>query len=272
MSAEAIELTNSENAEETNVFAVVEGQPVTEMPKDLYIPPEALEVFLETFQGPLDLLLYLIKKQNLNILDIPVAEITRQYIVYVELMKALNLELAAEYLVMAALLAEIKSRLLLPRSADAELEESDPRAELIRRLQEYEQIKLAAENLDQLPQLNRDFCWAMIPVDDSEIPRPQPSVDLKELLQAFVDVMQRAMLNAKHAIQRDNLSVRERMGEVLSRVTADNYLEFHQLFNTHEGKQGVVVTFIAILELLRQSLIEIVQQEAFSPIHIKAAK
>jgi segregation and condensation protein A len=253
------------------VLALVAGQPVTEMPQDLYIPPEALEVFLETFQGPLDLLLYLIKKQNLDILNIPIAEVTKQYIEYVEVMKVLNLELAAEYLVMAALLAEIKSRLLLPRPVDPEAEEHDPRAELIRRLQAYEQIKLAAENFDQLPQVGREIIWASVQVSDSDIPKPQPQIELKELLLAFAEVMQRVALNAKHAIQREQLSIRERMSQVLARLRSDEYVEFHQLFTVTEGKIGVVVTFIAILELLKQSLVEVVQQEPFSPIHLKAA-
>jgi segregation and condensation protein A len=263
--------TETVAAENQPVLALVAGQPVTELPVDLYIPPEALEVFLETFQGPLDLLLYLIKKQNLDILDIPIAEVTRQYMEYVDLMKAFNLELAAEYLVMAALLAEIKSRLLLPRPVDPETEENDPRAELIRRLQEYEQIKMAAETFEQMPQLDRDIFWASVQVSDNEIPKPQPEINLKELLLAFAEVMQRVALNKKHAIKRDNLSIRERMSKILDRLRADQFVEFHQLFTINEGKLGVVVTFIAMLELLKQSLIQVVQQEPYSPIHIKAA-
>lgn len=249
---------------------MVDGTPLTELPQDLYIPPEALRVFLETFQGPLDLLLYLIKKQNLDILNVPVAEITRQYIHYIEIMKTLNLDLAAEYLVMAALLAEIKSRFLLPRPANPDIGEEDPRAELIRRLQEYEQIKMAAENLHALPQVGREIFWASVQVSDKEMPKPQPEVAFKELLHAFLDVMQRAALHAHHSIARENLSIRERMSQILHKLRTDNYVEFHQLFTPSEGKLGVVVSFIAILELLKQSLIDIVQQEPFSPIHVKA--
>jgi len=255
---------------ETMETIIVEGTPVTELPQDLYIPPEALRVFLETFQGPLDLLLYLIKKQNLDILNIPVAEITKQYIEYIEIMKTLNLDLAAEYLVMAAMLAEIKSRFLLPRPIDVEAGEEDPRAELIRRLQEYEQIKMAAENLNALPQCGHEFFWASVQVSDKDLPKPQPEVAFKELLHAFLDVMQRAALNANHAIQRENLSIRERMSQILHKLRTDQFVEFHQLFTLKEGKLGVVVSFIAILELLKQSLIDIVQQEPFSAIHIKA--
>lgn len=251
--------------------ALIQGQPLAKLPQDLYIPPEAMEVFLETFQGPLDLLLYLIKKENLDILNIPIAEITKQYIQYVELMKTLNLELAAEYLVMAALLAEIKSRMLLPRPASLETEEEDPRALLIRRLQEYEQIKSAAENLDKLPQVGRDIFPASVEVLQQDIPRPQPEINMKDLLLAFMDVMQRVAHNAKHAISREPLSIRERMSQVLKTLRPDGYTKFQDLFNPSEGKMGVVVTFIAILELLKQSLIDIVQQEPYSPIHVKAA-
>ncbi len=252
-----------------DMIAVVQGQPFTEMPLDLYIPPDALEVFLEAFQGPLDLLLYLIKKQNLDILDIPVAEITRQYMSYVDLMKEIRFELAAEYLVMAAMLAEIKSRLLLPRPVEANSEELDPRAELVRRLQEYEQIKVAAERLDQAPQIGRDIFIARAEIPELDIPRPLPKVDLKELVMAFADVMRRMALTKHHAIRADSLSVRERMTEVLARIKQDKFVEFNQLFSVEEGKLGVVVTFIAILELLKQALIDIVQHEPFSPIHVK---
>lgn len=262
----------AENADEVNhvVQILIDGKPLTELPHDLYIPPEALEVFLDTFQGPLDLLLYLIKKQNLNILEIPVAEITRQYMKYVELMKTFQLELAAEYLVMAALLTEIKSRLLLPRSPEIEAEEDDPRAELVRRLQEYEQIKIAAENLDKLPQWGRDIFGASIQVLDEEIPKPKPHIDLKDLLRAFYDIMQRAALSKSHTVPRDNLTVHDRMSQVLQKLKTSRTVEFHQLFSIDEGKPGVVVTFIAILELLKQALVDIIQQEPFSPIHVKA--
>ncbi len=250
---------------------LIKGQPLAELPHDLYIPPEAMEVFLETFQGPLDLLLYLIKKENLDILNIPIAEITKQYIQYVELMKSLNLELAAEYLVMAALLAEIKSRMLLPRPTELGPEEEDPRALLVRRLQEYEQIKKAAENLDKLPQVGRDIFPASVEVSDQEIPKPKPEIDMKDLLSAFMEVMQRVAHNAKHHVAREPLSIRERMSQVLHKIKTDSYTKFQDLFNLSEGKMGVVVTFIAILELLKQSLIDIVQQEPYSPIHVKAA-
>jgi segregation and condensation protein A len=251
-------------------IAIVQGQPVTLLPQDLYIPPDALEVFLETFQGPLDLLLYLIKRQNLDILNIPIAEITRQYIAYVELMKTFQLELAAEYLVMAAMLAEIKSRLLLPRPIDANADEEDPRAELVRRLQEYEQIKRAAESLELLPQVNREIFITHAHVQTGPAVKPLPVVDMRELLSALSDVMSRVSHTAKHTIEQEPLSIRERMSEVLARIRADSYTEFTQLFNVSEGRMGVVVTFIAILELLKQLLIELVQHEPFSPIHIKA--
>lgn len=255
----------------TPTEVLVDGRPMTELPQDLYIPPEALEVFLETFQGPLDLLLYLIKKENLDILNIPIAEVTKQYIQYVELMKTLNLELAAEYLVMAALLAEIKSRMLLPRPPALESDEEDPRALLIRRLQEYEQIKTAAENLDKMPQVGRDIFAASIEVSDQEIPKPLPELDIKALMFAFMEVMQRVSHHAKHKINSEPLSIRERMGQVLRVLKPDSYTKFQDLFLASEGKMGVVVTFIAILELLKQSLIDIVQQEPFSPLHVKAA-
>lgn len=260
----------TENTNEVQPIAIVQGQPYVLLPQDLYIPPDALEVFLETFQGPLDLLLYLIKRQNLNILDIPIAEITRQYMGYVELMKTFQLELAAEYLVMAAMLAEIKSRLLLPRPIDENADEEDPRAELVRRLQEYEQIKLAAENLGRLPQVGVDVFLARAEVQTESAVKPLPVVEMRELLRALSEVLSRVSHTAKHAIALEPLSVRERMSEVLSKMRTDVYTEFTQLFSLHEGKLGVVVTFIAILELLKQSLIEIVQHEPYSPIHLKA--
>lgn len=262
--------TTTETTNEAQPIAIVQGQPYVLLPQDLYIPPDALEVFLETFQGPLDLLLYLIKRQNLNILDIPIAEITRQYMGYVELMKTFQLELAAEYLVMAAMLAEIKSRLLLPRPIDENADEEDPRAELVRRLQEYEQIKLAAENLGKLPQVGVDVFLARAEVQTESAVKPLPVVEMRELLRALSEVLSRVSHTAKHAIALEPLSVRERMSEVLSKMRTDVYTEFTQLFSLHEGKLGVVVTFIAILELLKQSLIEIVQHEPYSPIHLKA--
>ncbi|RFA27744.1 segregation/condensation protein A [Alkalilimnicola ehrlichii] len=251
-------------------IAVVAGEPFTALPQDLYIPPDALEVFLETFEGPLDLLLYLIKRQNLDILDIPIAEITRQYISYVDLMKDLRLELAAEYLVMAAMLAEIKSRMLLPRPAQADDEEADPRAELVRRLQEYERFKTAAENLDELPRVARDIFPAHAEAPERRVVKLQPEVSLKELLSAFSDVLKRAELFTHHQVQREALSVRERMTETLSRLNADRFTVFTDLFPIKEGRLGVVVTFLAVLELIKESLVELVQAEPFAPIYLKA--
>ncbi|MFU8797640.1 MAG: segregation and condensation protein A [Gammaproteobacteria bacterium] len=242
------------------------------MPHDLYIPPDALKIFLETtFEGPLDLLLYLIKRQNLDILDIPIAKVTRQYIDYIELMVGLQLELAADYLVMAAMLAEIKSRLLLPRPASEIDSEEDPRAELVRRLQEYEQIKKAAHDLDELPQQGRDvfLVTAEPPVSAMASVCTPPPVKLPELLWALKQVMQRVQLSAHHHVQRETLSIRERMSIILGLVQREKFLEFNRFFNTQEGRMGVVVTFIALLELLKQSLIEMVQTEPFSPIHVR---
>lgn len=254
-----------------NVLALVHGQPVTELPRDLYIPPDALEVILEAFEGPLDLLLYLIKKQNLDILDIPIAEITRQYMQYVEMMQSFRLELAAEYLVMAAMLMEIKSRMLLPRPAEANAEEEDPRAELIRRLQEYERFKKAAQDLDVMPRVEREIFLTTVAVPEIKTTKPLPKVELKELLLAFKEVMERAKLNAHHQLRRETLSIRERMSEVLDRINKNNFVVFSDLFNTSEGRMGVVVTFIAILELIRQLVIDLVQSEAYGQIHVKAA-
>jgi segregation and condensation protein A len=255
-----------------NSVAIVRGEAITQLPKDLYIPPHALRIFLEAFEGPLDLLLYLIKKQNMDILDISIAEVTRQYMGYVELMQELNLELAAEYLVMAAFLAEIKSRLLLPRSQVVEAEEGrDPRAELISKLQEYERFKKAAEDLNNLPQIDRDiFAVKPLVVSDLKITKPLPKVEINELLNALVSVFERTKLNSHHRIQLEPLSIRERMGEILDKVRPDQFIQFSELFSMKEGRLGVVVTFIAILELIRQSLVEIVQAEPFSAIHIKA--
>lgn len=267
---QTIPLENPSQNEASSVVAFIKGNPLTEMPRDLYIPPDALEVILEAFEGPLDLLLYLIKKQNLDILDIPIAEITRQYMQYVEMMQALRLELAAEYLVMAAMLAEIKSRMLLPRPVEATAEEDDPRAELIRRLQEYERFKQAAEELDTLPRVEREIFLAEVEVPEIQIDKPLPNVDLRELLWALKDVFERAELNAHHQLQRETLSIRERMSEVLSRVRKDNFIVFNELFTASEGRMGVVVTFIAVLELIRQALIELVQAEPFAQIHVKA--
>lgn len=251
-------------------IAIVQGHALTAMPKDLYIPPDAMEVFLEAFEGPLDLLLYLIKKQNLDILDIPIAEVTRQYIEYVDLMKELSLELAAEYLVMAAILAEIKSRMLLPRPANLDGIEEDPRAELIRRLQEYERFKKAAEDLDTLPRNGRDTFVVEAATDELVIEKPEPSVDLKEVLLAFADVLRRAELNASHKIEFETLSVRERMSRILSNLQEKEFVSFSSLFDAKEGRIGVVVSFLAMLELLKDHLIEFVQTTPFGPIHLKA--
>ena len=251
-------------------FAVVEGQPITEMPRDLYIPPQALEVFLEAFEGPLDMLLYLIRRQNLDILDIPIAEITRQYMRYIELMQVLQLELAGEYLLMAATLAEVKSRMLLPRVGNDEpTEESDPRAELVRRLQEYERFKRAAEGIDRMPRLERDVWVASADLVDRKIVRMPPQVTLQEMLLAFQEVLSRSDMFAHHHVQREPLSVRQRMTDVLSSLTAGTFVDFVQLFSAAEGRRGVTVTFVAVLELLREGLIEIVQAEAYAPLHVR---
>ena len=250
-------------------FAVVQGQPFTELPHDLYIPPDALEVILEAFEGPLDLLLYLIRRQNLDILDIPIAEITRQYIEYIEMLRDVQFELAAEYLVMAALLAEIKSRLLLPKPGPDQNEEADPRAELIRRLQEYERFKQAAEDLEALPRAGRDFALAAVWVEDKSIVRTPPDVDLKELLTALKDVMSRAELFSHHHIQMEPLSVRERMSMIMAALGGVSFIEFQNLFSAEEGRRGVVVSFIALMELARKSLVDVVQNEPLGQIYIK---
>jgi segregation and condensation protein A len=251
-------------------FAVVEGQMITEMPRDLYIPPQALEVFLEAFEGPLDMLLYLIRRQNLDILDIPIAEITRQYMRYIELMQVLQLELAGEYLLMAATLAEVKSRMLLPRVGSEDIaDETDPRAELVRRLQEYERFKRAAEGIDRMPRLERDTWVASAELVDRKVVRIAPQVTLQEMLLAFQEVLSRSDMFAHHHVQREPLSVRQRMTDVLSSLTANAFVDFVQLFRADEGRSGVTVTFVAILELLREGLIEIVQAEPYGPLHLR---
>jgi segregation and condensation protein A len=253
-------------------FAVVEGQPITEMPRDLYIPPQALEVFLEAFEGPLDMLLYLIRRQNLDILDIPIAEITRQYMRYIELMQVLQLELAGEYLLMAATLAEVKSRMLLPRPArEDDSEETDPRAELVRRLQEYERFKSAAESIDRLPRLERDVWSASADVKDRKIVQLLPQTTLQEMLVAFKEVVVRAEYFARVHVQRERLSVRERMSDILTTLETNRFVEFSELFHAEEGRMGVTVTFVAILELVREELIEIVQAQEYAPLHVRAA-
>jgi segregation and condensation protein A len=252
-------------------FAVVDGEAMTQIPIDLYIPPDALEVFLDAFEGPLDLLLYLIRKQNLDILNINVFEITRQYMEYIELMQGMQLELAAEYLVMASMLAEIKSRMLLPRSREeGEVEEEDPRAELIRRLQEYEQFKEAAENMDSMPRVGREIFLADELRPDYERPKLHPDVDMREILLAFKEVMSRAEMFEGHEVQRESLSTRQRMGEVLDRLQGKAFVPFITLFDPSEGRMGVLVTFLAILELSKESLIDLVQNDVFAPIHVKA--
>ncbi|KPJ67777.1 MAG: hypothetical protein AMJ43_02060 [Coxiella sp. DG_40] len=252
-----------------NTYAVVQGKPLDSLPKDLYIHPEALQVFLEAFEGPLDLLLYLIKKQNIDILNIPIAEITRQYIEYIEMMKQLRLELAAEYLVMAVILAEIKSRMLLPKSIGEENAEEDPRTELIQRLQEYEHCKKLAENIDLLPRVNRDTFLTKIKISQIEIKKPLPQVNLQDLCYAFKEVLSRAEMYANHYIQRETLSIRERMSQILDKLQANKFTSFIDLFTLEEGISGVIVAFAAILELSRQMLIEMVQTESFGKIHIR---
>jgi segregation and condensation protein A len=250
-------------------FAFVDGEPVTEMPRDLYIPPQALEVFLEAFEGPLDLLLYLIRRQNLDVLDIPIADITRQYMEYIQPMQELDLELAGEYLLMAAMLAEIKSRMLLPRVTEAGQEEEDPRAELVRRLQEYERYKQAAEDIDRLSRLERDVHPAIAELTQRQVVRLLPEVALQEMLVAFKDVVQRATMFAHLHVQRESLSVRQRMSEVLEILEGVGLVEFIRLFRPEEGRMGVTVTFVAILELLREQLLQIVQAEPYQPLHVR---
>ena len=258
-----------EGAAAPSPLALVRGTPLAEVPRDLYIPPDALEVVLEAFAGPLDLLLYLIKRHGLDILDIPIAEVTRQYMEYVELMKELKLELAAEYLVMAATLAEIKSRMLLPRPAATAVEE-DPRAELVRRLQEYERIKRAAEELDGLPRMGRDLLAVVVEAPGALGTRPPPTVTLADLLGAMRDLMARADLFASHHVRREPLSVRERMSRVLERLSGGRFVELADCLVPGEGRAGVVVTLLALLELLRATLIELAQAEPFGPIHLRA--
>jgi len=252
-------------------LAIVRGQPMLQMPQDLYIPPDALEVILEAFEGPLDLLLYLIRRQNLDILDIPVAEITRQYMTYIELMRdVMRLELAAEYLLMAAILAEIKSRLLLPRPPTEEGLEDDPRAELVRRLQEYERFKRAAEDIEALPRLERDTAVVHAEVGERNVIKLPPPLELQELLLALKDVMHRAELFGHHAIKREALSVRQRMGELLSKLDDNSFHRFESLFDISEGRLGIVVTFLAMLELGKEMLVEILQEAPLGPIYVKA--
>lgn len=265
----AVENAGVEQAEMP--FAIVRGEPYVKLPDDLYIPPDALEVFLEAFEGPMDLLLYLIRRQNLDILDIPISEVTRQYMEYIELMRELELDLASEYLLMASMLAEIKSRLLLPRPTPVgDEEEEDPRAELVRRLQEYERFKEAAEDLDALPRQARDFSVASAFVVDRRVVRVPPEVDIREVVAAFRDVLQRVDLYSHHQIEREALSVRERMSSVLRGLRPRAHTRFQDLFTPREGRMGVVVTFLALLELLREELVELVQNEPYAQIFVRS--
>lgn len=269
MTNDVSETLENQAMPDSSPIATIKGQAIVDLPKDLYIPPDAMKVFLEAFEGPLDFLLYLIRKQNIDILDIPVASVTRQYMEYIDLMQELSLELAAEYLVMAAILAEIKSRMLLPRIADPESTEEDPRAELVRRLQEYERFKKAAEDLDKLPREERDIFTAQADGSQIAVDKPLPQIAMKELVNALMQVLKRVELNAHHHIQMDALSVREKMSHILDSLQNKDHTLFTNLFNPHEGRLGIVVTFLAMLELLKQSLIEFVQAAPFAPIYLK---
>jgi segregation and condensation protein A len=252
-------------------FALIQGQPMTQLPMDLYIPPDALEIILEQFEGPLDLLLYLIRKQNLDILEVNVFEITTQYMGYIDMMESMQLEMVGEYLVMAAMLAEIKSRMLLPRSKDSEEEEEgDPRAELIRRLQEYERFKKAAEDMEELPRMGRDNFIAQVDAPEKIQQRAHPDVDMKELMLAMGAIMRRAQMFEKHEVAKEVLSTRERMSSILAALKGGHFVNFSDLFTPEEGRLGVVVTFLAMLELIKESLLDIVQHEVLGPIHVKA--
>lgn len=250
------------------ISARLHGEPLAELPQDLYIPPDALEVYLETFEGPLDLLLYLIRKHNLDILDVPMAELTRQYMEYVDKMRAVDLELAADYLLMSAVLIEIKSRMLLPRHEEIE-QESDPRAELVRRLLEYESMKLAAQKLDDLPQVGRDL-WVVQAYHERLAGEPMPGVVLEDLMLAWQGVLKRAGCYAHHRVSREQLSVREHMSQILRRLGSEPMLEFSALFDVTEGLQKLVVCFLALLELAREGLVRLTQQAAFTPIYVQA--
>ena len=261
-------MSESAPAAPTAPVARIYGQPLLEVPRDLYIPPEALEVFLEQFEGPLDLLLYLIRKENINVLDIPMAQLTQQYLEYVEVMRSRQLELAAEYLLMAAMLIEIKSRLLLPRPTGADREEEDPRAELVRRLLEYEQMKLAAQKLNELPQAGRDFTVAQVLFEQIAAER-LPDVRPDDLRMAWLGLLNRAAVTRHHRVVREQLSVRAHMSRVLRRLQDAKFVDFAELFAPQEGVPVMIVTFLAILELARESLVEVTQQEAYAPIYVK---
>lgn len=272
-SGEAQSIAEASDKPEQNEmpFALVNGEAYTELPKDLYIPPDALEVILEAFEGPLDLLLYLIRRQNIDILNINVSSITHQYVSYVEMMSAMQFELAAEYLVMAAMLAEIKSRMLLPRNQEEEDEGEDPRAALIRRLQEYERFKSAAEDIESMPRMHRDIHQATAQAPDRNLTRPDPEVDLKEILLALSEVLRRADMFESHQVEMEKMSTRERMTQVLEHLSEEKtFVPFVSLFRVSEGRLGVIVTFMAVMELIKESLIDIVQNESFGPIHVKA--
>ncbi len=264
------EIKTAEVSQDEMPFALVMGSPMTQLPKDLYIPPDALEVFLEAFEGPLDLLLYLIKRQNLDILDIPLAKITEQYMAYIEMMDVMQFELAGEYLLMAAMLAEIKSRMLLPRQTEEE-DEDDPRAELIRRLQEYERYKTAAEKLNEIPRYERDLFSTVAEFPGRKINQKPPEVSMEAILRVFAEVVKRADMFSHHMVKREALSVRERMGIVLEKVSAEKFTDFEELFSVEEGRGGVIVSLLAILQLVKDSLIILVQNEANGPIYVKAA-
>jgi len=251
-------------------LALVDGKPLNDMPEDLYIPPDALSVILEAFEGPLDLLLYLIRRQNMDILSIDVYEITRQYMRYIDSAKAIKFELAAEYLLMAAMLAEIKSRMLLPKQAIDEENEEDPRVELIRRLQQYERFKNAAEDLDRLPRMHRDFHGVSVSAHRTEDARREPEVSLDELIFALNGVLSRSSMFESHHIAKEKLSTRERMSRILESLSAGGYVAFSSLFSISEGRAGVVVTFLAIMELVKEQLIELTQVQPLGPIHLKA--
>ncbi|UZE97747.1 segregation and condensation protein A [Alkalimarinus alittae] len=263
-------VTETPHIQQEMIFAFVDGKPITEIPQDLYIPPDALEVMLETFEGPLDLLLYLIRRQNMDILNVNVSNIARQYMEYIALMKAMRFELAAEYLLMAAMLAEIKSRMLLPRHEGSDEDEDDPRAELIRRLQQYERFKQAAEELDELPRVGRDTYISEVAPPALNDQKRHPDLSLQELMLAFSEVLRRSDMFESHQIEKETLSTREKMAHVLSQLSADRFTAFETLFNIEEGRLGVVVTFLAVMELIKEQLVELVQNESFGPIHLKA--
>ncbi|THF66267.1 segregation/condensation protein A [Pseudothauera nasutitermitis] len=268
---DALDLAPVESAQEAAAVARLYGQPMLELPRDLYIPPDALEVFLEAFEGPLDLLLYLIRKSNLDILDIPMAPLTVQYLEYVEAMRATNLELAADYLLMAAMLLEIKSRMLLPRPPrESEEEAADPRAELVRRLLEYEQMKQAAARIDVLPRVERDFEWVGVFVAEKVVER-LPDVTLHDLQHAWLKIMKKARLNQHHRVQREELSVREHMTGILRRLSGGAFVAFEALFDPGLGPPGLVVSFLAMLELVKEKLVQVTQNDAFAPIYVRLA-